>query len=231
MAGKLFGLSAGAVGFFTCLLFIPSKKAADIEMPQQSINAGGKEKLHKSVYSYIAITIVFMVLFNVSPVNFSLVVSEGALGGSDFSGIVSSIFLLSGIIVGILFGRISRILKKLTLPCGFLLLFVGYAVIYFSSSASVLLLGAFIAGGSICLVIPQVTMNITMLSTPSTVNIAVALLAAATNVGSFLSPLFTPAAKIVFNGSGVGYRYLLAGIVAVVCAVIVGITEHAKKNV
>lgn len=216
------------VGFFACLIGVPSKKET-VDRPESTAPNQTKEKLNPLVFYYVVIVVVFLALFNVSPVNFSLIVTERGLGEASFSGMVTSVFLLGGIISGIFFGVISRKLKNLTISFGFIMLFVGYIIINVTTNAAGLLTGAFLAGASICLIVPKITFNVTALSSPATMAMAVALVTAATNVGSFFSPLFTTASQAIFNSSSAGYRFVLAGIIACVAAIIVGIIEKSRK--
>ncbi len=215
-------------GFFTCLFFVPTKNPTTSE-PVQS-DSPKKGTLDPAVIYYVAITIVFLALFNVSPVNFSLIVTERALGGTGFTGMVSGVFNVAGILSGLLFGMISNKLKNLTIASGYALLCIGYFIIALSSGAPMLLIGAFISGCSVCIVMSKIYFNVTTISKPSTIAMAVALITASTNLGSFVAPLFTAVAQAIFHNGAAEYRFLLSGIIALVGTLVVSVSEKVRKS-
>ena len=215
------------VGFFTCLFFVPTKNIST-PVPEKS-GALKNETINSAIFYYVVITIVFLALFNVSPVNFSLIVTERALGGTGFTGTVSGIFNVAGIFSGLLFSIITNKLKSLTIATGYALLCIGYFIIALSSSAFMLLLGAFIGGFSVCIVMSKIYFNVTTISKPTTIAMAIALVTASTNIGSFFAPIFTVVAQSIFHNSASEYRFLLAGIIALLGTIVIGIREKARK--
>lgn len=163
---------------------------------------------------------VFLFLFNVGPTNLSMLVSEYGLGSAAAAGNASTVFLLGGTVMGLLFGKLFRYLKEYMLPAGALAMAVGFWIISHAPNLGVLCIGCLIAGTSISFAMPKCMYTAALDCTPVQATFAMSFVMAIGNLGTFATPVLTAVAAAVSGSDSVGPRFTLVIILSLaVCAV------------
>ena len=231
--GGFLAIMGWQFGYLVYLLGIPGIIFTIIGLPKDNkktsatkADAPKRERFRLVIWKEMIITLVLLMGFSAVPANLAMLVAERGLGDTSVSGMMSTIFLFGGMAFGILFGKVSSILKKRTDFTGAILLAVGALIIAASSSVPLLLVACFLAGSSISLVMPTCMGAAGRLKGYETLNSA--LLLSASFVGVFITPLLTSlTAKITGSGS-VTYRFVMVAIVAIVLAVLTVVLKKKK---
>ena len=190
-------------GLIVCILFIP-------EMPVERGDKAEKTKMRidSNLIIYSFIIFYFSLFYNAGPANFSLILAERNIGDSSTAGILSSLMLLGGVLMGLVFGRISDKIEEKTIPIGLTLLAIGFFGLGFSNSVVVSMFCAMIAGMSISLVLPQVSFQVVKGRKPEEFAMATAIALAMGNLGAFATPFTTTMARVITGTSRVSTRML-----------------------
>jgi MFS family permease len=161
-----------------------------------------------------------MLLFNVVPTNLAMHLKENDITGSVRAGIASAVFMLSGVPAGLLYKRLAKSLGERVIALGFFNLAVGSLITALARNYALILIGVFVAGFSLSLVMAQVVISIAEKEKPAAVTMSISFNMAINNLGSFLSPNFTKLSKAVFHSDYAVSRYLMLSIVTFVVAAI-----------
>ncbi len=184
----------------------------------------------KIVLFYGITAFLFMLFYNVISTNLAIHLKENEIIGSVFSGIATSVFMLSGAVAGILFKQLKRLLGERVIAYGFFNLALGGVILGLFVSYPILLIGAFIAGFSLSIVMAQVVISIAEKEKPEAVTMSIAINMAINNLGAFLSPSFTKVSKLILHGERAADRYLLVGGAAMVAAIVLFVVLGKEKK-
>jgi MFS family permease len=183
----------------------------------------------KVVALYGTVAFLFMLFYNVISTNLSMHLKENNITGSVNAGVASALLMLSGAVAGILFKLFARFMGERVIAFGFFNLALGALITGLSDSYWMVLVGVFIAGFSLSIVMAQVVISIADKEKPAAVTMSIAMNIAINNLGAFLSPNFTKISRVVMGNEQVASRYLLVSIVAFV-ATAVWFVVFAKKH-
>ena len=196
-----------------------------------SVQEKQKIRLGTAPFYYAVIAMFYNVVFNVLPTNASLLIDEEATGNAATAGTASAIMMLGGCIAGFIFGKLSPKLKDYMISCAFVIVSVGFLIVYFASNVPVLLIGSFISGTGISFLLPQVLYGTSVSVDPASSAMAVSLVMALSGLGSFLSPkIITPLAAVINESTKT--RFLITAIIGLCLAIIFAVTTTViqKKN-
>ena len=211
--GGFLALAGWNYGYLVYLLALPGIVLTLIGLPSGRRKAVRREAAAKPgrfrlvVWREIVTAIAFLMLYSAIPANLAMLVEERQLGSSALSGTLSTLFLLSGIVSGLLFGRISRRLRRFTLTCGVVLLSLGALLLGLSARVPLLALGCVIAGFSISMVMPACMGAASKLPGYEAVNTS--LILGLAYVGIFIAPLITGVSASVTGSDAVSGRLLV----------------------
>ncbi len=213
-------------GFLLLLFGLP----LDHPHPVQEIR-GERNKVTVRVVLFYGVTaFLFMQFFNVISTNLAIHLKENGIMGSAQSGIATSVFMLSGAIAGVMFKFFKRLLGERVIALGFLNLAVGGIIIGMGASFLVTLIGSFVAGFSLSIVMAQVVISIAEKEKPAVLTMSIAINMAINNLGGFLSPIFTKITKVVLNSERAADRFLLVGVAAMIASAILFFLLEAPKK-
>lgn len=210
-------------GIIFTLIGVPGKKqaAADIRKEER-----GKFRL--VIWREMIITFVLMIVFSAVPANLSMMVAERSLGNSAVAGTMSTLFLCGGLVCGILFGVLAKVLKKRTDFVGALLLGTGALLIALFSNVIVIYFACLIAGASISLIMPTCMGGAGKLKGYETLNSS--LILATSFVGVFITPLMTSLAAAITGSESTTYRFYMVAIIAGILAVLTIVLKIEPKR-
>ncbi len=220
-------------GLILLLFFVPGKSPEPISAEREVGEKGGYGALlgQKRIWLYIFISVVLLFLFNAGPTNLSMYVTEFGIGNAVVSGWAATTFLLGGTLMGIGFGFFAKRLGVFTIPLGFVFMALGFLVLLSRACVPCLYVGCFLAGMSISLISPQcVLLASSLCKTSQELAMAAAIIMAAANVGTFLTPQLTNLACLISGTESTRYRFILAMILAVVMAVFTALAMLKEKK-
>jgi MFS family permease len=225
----LSGLLATIVWYYSylaLLLIIPGFLLLLFGLPldrpiHTSKTNGGRIKATPQVVIFYGVSaFLFMMFYNVISTNLSIHLKENGITGSVNSGIATAVFMLSGAVAGVMFKFFQRLLGERVIALGFFNLAAGALITGVAKSYILILIGVFIAGFSLSIVMAQVVISIAEREKPAAVTMSIALNMAINNLGAFLSPNFTKLSKLIIDSDQASSRYLLVGVAAVVVSTV-----------
>ncbi len=223
-------------GLLLLILFVPKESPArqgTQEGDAETESGGSAAAFLKNgkVWIYVVISVILLFLFNAGPTNLSMYVTESGIGNSVVAGWAATVFLLGGTLMGIVFGKFSKRLGVFTIPLGFLFMAAGFLIMIARANVVFLYIGCLLAGMSISLVSPQCILQASSFCKSSQeLAMAAAVIMAASNIGTFLTPQLTNIARVVAGNESTIYRFILALALAIVAAVVTLILFVAERG-
>lgn len=207
----------GVIPLVLGCIYLPNDK------PTVATNAS---KEHFSVapktWLYGVLIFVFINTYNVFGNNISFVIEERGIGTAAVSGTAMSMFLVGGMLGGVLFGPAESKLHDYTICLSFIVIPIGLLMIYFTNSILVVYLAAIIAGLSIGFAMPLALLGATNCNTVAAATMGCAVVHVAGQLGTVCSPwTYTPAASLFSDSAS--FRYLFGSIVSLVLCVLIAI--------
>lgn len=233
--GGLLAAAGWQFGYLVYLIGIPGLILTLIAIPDQTSSTPAAKSVDKEkspvisgklppIYWEMFIACVFMILFNCGPTNLSMLVVEKGIGSSSLAGTLATVFLLGGVLAGLIFGLLASKVGSFTIPIGALSMVAGYLLMGFSSNIALMVIGCLLAGSSVSLFMPSCMMVASHQKGRET--LASAMILASSNLGVFMAPLLTKLTVLVTGSSATAPRF----IVAAVLAVLVGIITSIKRS-
>ncbi|MCL2227841.1 MAG: MFS transporter [Oscillospiraceae bacterium] len=183
-------------------------------------DTAARSKLPKSVFFYAFLIFLFSILFNVGGMNISTHIASGEIGDAALAGTANAMPMLGGILMGLLFIKVSMALGDYLLPLAFALLFVGFTMLnLFPTSLVMTLVAMFIMGLGLSMLMPRCLFNVSNITDPSNSSTATMLvLSIAPGGGGFLSPVIMTNLTYALGGDSTRFRYQFTAFVCLLVA-------------
>ena len=170
------------------------------------------------IWREMIVVCLFLVVYSAVPVNMSMLIEQYQLGDASLSGVMSTLFLLAGTLMGLVFGWIVKIFGKFTNTLGVLLLAIGAFLMGLSSNLTVLIIGCLVAGVSMPIVMPSCMAAASRLKGYETINTA--LLMSSSYVGVFITPLLSSVTTAITGKTLTSNTFITIGIVSVILVIV-----------
>lgn len=213
------GMLAGIqwqMSYLVYLVFIPVivivMKNLPNDHPQTHVDEKQTEKsakLNARVYFTALTMFLFGVFLFVYQTNVAMYVASKGFGDASTSGLINTSMSAAGMLTGILFGRMQRVLKKLVIPISLLVGSLGMLSIFVFGSLLSLFVGAMCCGFCLATINPAGTFVAANAVHPSISSLAIAVVTASTSVGIFVSPILSNAVANAAGGN-ISVKFLLA---------------------
>lgn len=207
-------------GLIPVLRYVPGKLAG------APSTTAGKLELPRFAWKYFGLVFIYMQLFFVCPTNLGLLIQERRLGAAQEVGTAMTVLLISGAVVGVLFGYFAKKLGKNTVIAGLGLLSTGCFLIYSGRHLNMIFLGSLFAGASISLVMPQCMGRLAAAGSQQSMRL-MSMAFALSNLGIFIAPIFTRFTSLIMGSGLAEERFLLAGIVTILIAALFKLTPES----
>lgn len=174
----------------------------------------------KQMIFYSVTVFFFFSLYNSLPTNISDILAEKGFRGTMMSSVAIG-FLLGGCAAGgILFDRIFARAEIYTILAGFGCLMIGTVVSGISEYYPIILVGMFIAGMSLSLVMATASAMLMKSGDLASANLSVTVMLACSDCGGFFSPVYTVCENVLFGTGSAAARMKIVEIIAAVVAVL-----------
>lgn len=236
-SGMLAGIS-WQMSYLVYLVFIPVIVIVMKNLPRDHAPAHAADthqeksaRLNGRVYFTALTMFLFGVFLFVFQTNVAMFVVGNGLGDASTSGLINTAMSAAGMLTGILFGRMQRVLKKLVIPVSLLVGGLGMLLIFMLGSLPSLFIGAMCCGFCLATINPAGTFQAANAVHPSISSLAIAVVTASTSVGIFVSPILSNGVANL-TGGGIEIKFLLAavGLAAVGLMSFVGNAIMDKKE-
>lgn len=194
----------------------PEKKIIDKEHKAQGL----KEFLRPRVIYLFAIFCIAMMCLYGYYTNIAMLVQERGFGNTADIAVIQSVISGASLVIGVLYGVITKKLGRFTLATGYAILAVGMFVVAFSVNLPMIFVGAIIIGFGVGVQQISTIYYISMTVSSRFVTLAVSIALCCVSLGASLAPIvinaissvtvgsYTPMSGLVI--SGIGYCCLMA---------------------
>lgn len=191
---------------------------------------GFKELFKPRMIYLIVLFMVAMVFLYGFNTNIAMLVQERSLGTtSDISKIASTVSIMS-FILGILYGKVSKLAGRYTLVLGFILLSCGMLVASFGSNLPMITFGGVLFGLGMGIQQISTIFYISKTVDKSLVTMAISVSISFISLGASISPIvINGLQEIVFGSTAPHQALLLAGCGYVMLALVEGIATTIRK--
>lgn len=230
-------------GYILLILAIPVLLMALYSIPNDKKRLAARQehqlvqkrtKLHTDVYYYSALAFIFLLLYTVTNSNLSSHLAEANLGDSAVTGVANAVMMTGGILMGIIFGKVSSIIKDHIITLSFVLIFVGYTVLNLLQNYLLAdFIAVFIVGMTMSMIIPQCMFDISKhVDKTNSATATMIFSSIAPGFGGFLSAILFTNLTVLLGGDSTQFRYQFVGFVSLVAAVFVffNTRRRAKKS-
>lgn len=160
------------------------------EPKREEHHKSAKAKLPISVYIISLSTILVYTNLNPMLLNMSTILTTENIGNAAVAGTVLSMYTFGGIIGGFMFGKVYKLLGRMTISTTIVIISAGLGIIYFSHSVPMMIVGATVAGIGFFNMFPAVLMEVGHRAPVSASAMAAAFILSAINLGGFLSSFY-----------------------------------------
>jgi MFS family permease len=161
-------------------------------------NAGSKEKLPGGVYRIAVLYGLANLILMAIVTNNSVAIVMNGYGDSGTSGISLTGYTAGGLIGGILFGFVVKFFKRFTLPMGYLVAAIGFVLALVATNAMMIIVGTFIVGLSMGMIIPGSYEKIQKAAPASLIGAGIGIACALQGLGQFFQPIiYNPILEVV----------------------------------
>ncbi len=204
-----------------CIRTIPNDKKVLDAVPAH-VKKPANTKLPLDIFYYGFAASVFLLVFTVCTTNISNHLKAAELGNTATAGISIAVQMAGGVLSGLLFSKLSHRLKDYMMPLAFLIVFAGYMIISLGHASLALnMVGVFIVGASISVMIPQCLFSVSNRVDASNSATATAIVnCICPGIGSFLSPVIFTNLTMSIGGESTVFRFKFVAVFALVIAVV-----------
>jgi MFS family permease len=236
------GMLAGIqwqLSYLVYLIFIPVIVIVMKNLPNDHPQAREDEKqteksdkLNARVYFTALTMFLFGVFLFVFQTNVAMYVAAKGFGDASTSGLINTAMSAAGMLTGVLFGRMQRVLKQLVIPVSLAVGSLGMLSIFVIGNLPSLFIGAMCCGFCLATINPAGTFVAANAVHSSISSLAIAVVTAACSVGIFVSPLLSNAVANAAGGN-IAVKFLMAamGLFGTAVLAVIGNAILDKKGI
>jgi predicted MFS family arabinose efflux permease len=235
MAGGFLCLISWQTTFLIYLLGLIPLIAVLFAFKEPEFTVNEKDKPRQKVKIPVMIWLLF-ILFLLTQVfqyptfvYLSQFMAEANLGDSAIAGTLLSVITVAGIVIALVFGVIYRALGKLTLPVSAICVAAGEVLIYLacvSVSLPIMIAAVVVFGIGATIMMAALSQEVSRLVNKATAGVALGLLFAFMNAGTFAA---TPYTQAIASGGSLLTTMIVGPIALVVIGIIFAVVTFTAK--
>ena len=217
--------------FILCLRFMPHRDAERRLEGTEDAPEKASGRLPLRVWLATLTTFVFGIVYFTFSTNVSFLLGEKGMDPTAMAGVVTAAFMLGGAGCGLIFKKFAALCRDYTPMAAFVLLAVSYVVLSVTHSVPVLLICAFIGGGSLSFIFPYLLLSVGGSVDPAiSVMTSSMIISVGPNLGSFVSPVIITNLAGAVIGDTAGSRFQLAAVIAVLSAAVLAVSTFRRSK-
>lgn len=181
----------------------------------------------------IVLGVVFMLIsmfYNVIALKFASYIVTEHIGTASTATWIFSFLVLAAIFSGILFEKISKVTKRLTVFFFEAIIGVAYIAIAFVHNIPLLMALVLISGFAWGIINPALTARLVDVSPANSMNLSTSIIVIFINVGFLISPYFFALFAGAFGNDSAAFAIIIGGVLYAVMAVLDLITVKKDKE-
>jgi MFS family permease len=162
----------------------------------------------------------------------ALYMAEHNIGDASVAGWGTMIFAIGGFLMGLLYGKLNSAAKNVTLSIGLFVGVAAYLLVGFSGNLAAAIIGSFLYGACVSIVMASVMTATAMSVAPITIPLAIALTTCGQNIGSYICPYVSLAAARLFGDDLTRNVFIFGAILFGAMGIITliwGIAQNSRK--
>jgi MFS family permease len=195
------------------------------------------EKGHKSggisipVLGLGAALFLFMTFIMIVYTKTGIMIAEKSMPNAGFLGTALTLFSLSTMIAGFLFGRIYKWFRNYAPFISSLLTATGFVLLWFAQNVTMVTVAMLIIGFSFALFIPYIFTILTKIVPKGSETLSISIAMVGSNVGAFASPYVIKLVGVLSGNETASFSFLVSAIVFTIAALLcLGIAIRGKGS-
>ena len=186
-------------------------------------------KLNKEVFKYAFMALTGYIVFYSVPTNVALLISSEKLGTPTTAGILIAIVTLCGFIIGLIFGKLLKLLHNYIPVISFLLMGLGIIPMGMGQSLLLIFIGIIFVGLGFGLVVPFAMFNASRCVHMKHAALGISIIATGIYLGEFVSPLILGFISSLLKMNNINGSFYASTIIAIIAAIIFFIDAKRTK--
>ncbi|MEE4562879.1 MFS transporter [Paenibacillus polymyxa] len=184
-----------------------------------------------SVLGLGAALFLFMTFIMIVYTKTGIMIAEKSMPNAGFLGTALTLFSLSTMIAGFLFGRIYKWFRNYAPFISSLLTATGFVLLWFAQSVTMVTVAMLIIGFSFALFIPYIFTILTKIVPKGSETISISIAMVGSNLGAFASPYIIKLVGVLFGNETASFAFLVSAIVFTIAALLcLGIAIRGKGS-
>ena len=220
------------LSFVLVLVFIPGGEDKVKESESlKSGESGKKTGITKGAWLWAGTMFLLFIAAQIYSIYLSfLVIDERSLGSPTEAGSGLAFFAIGGFVMGIVYGKLSGILKKRTLAAGMLGILLSYLIIATAGSMILIYLGCLLFGLSLSACMPFIIVSTANSVDSLAAGMAISITMCGQNFAQFLCPyVINPIAGSI-NKTAINQTAFFIGAAMLAVMVVVSLIVSGKKT-
>ncbi|MBR2781741.1 MAG: MFS transporter [Oscillospiraceae bacterium] len=182
------------ISFIVVLAILP-------ELPITNEQKTSRQRLNFQVFLISGVAFMHTLFINVYMTNVSMYITQNITEDPSVSGIATALMSVAQLIMGISFYRITRLLKRATLPASLFIAVAGFAAVLFIPGMGGVVIASFFCGASLSCFNAMGAFMMSTLVKPEAVAKASGVFSILGGIGGLISPIVLNAASSGMLGS------------------------------
>ncbi|MBE7899306.1 MFS transporter [Paenibacillus polymyxa] len=184
-----------------------------------------------SVLGLGAALFLFMTFIMIVYTKTGIMIAEKSMPNAGFLGTALTLFSLSTMIAGFLFGRIYKWFRNYAPFISSLLTATGFVLLWFAQNVTMVTVAMLIIGFSFALFIPYIFTILTKIVPKGSETISISIAMVGSNLGAFASPYVIKLVGVLSGNETASFSFLVSAIVFMIAALLcLGIAIRGKGS-
>jgi len=191
-------------GFYVYLIGLPILLLilAKLPEPPKAINQTEKAAPNGKVFRIAFLMLLYALCYFTFFSNTAILIDKERLGDAASSGIAITLMTVGGLCLGVVFGRVHKLMGRFIPVLGIVLTGLGFLILTKAHSLHGVFLAALVIGAGFGIVLIYMTLRVTLVAPKPAVTISLAIMLSFVNIGAFISPpVFIGLGKAMHNPS------------------------------
>jgi MFS family permease len=219
----------GVLSLIVVLLFLPMDKPLS---KQKDGAPAEKVRLTGAAIGWALTLTIFFFGGMILAQFLALYMAEHNIGDAGVAGWGTMIFAIGGFLMGLMYGKLNSAAKNATLSIGLFVGVAAYLLVGFSGNVAVTIIGSFLYGACVSIVMASVMTATAMSVAPIAIPLAIALTTCGQNIGSYICPYISLAVAGLFGADLTRnvfiFGAILFGVMGII-ALIWGVAQNSRK--
>ncbi|MDN6272025.1 MAG: MFS transporter, partial [Bifidobacterium crudilactis] len=201
------------------ILFVVFVPKEPVERTSDAVSdPGDKQRVNAPVLAITAFLFFTVTMYSGVTVRLSSVITASGFGTMQQASTLLSVMVFCGMLMGFVFGKVHRLLKRQTLTLGVVFLTAACFLIYFAPNFPVLCVGALLAGLAYPTMIAYCFNKINEVCPPHSLNLCTSVVLVGCNLSIFTAPYMLKLAAMLISSEELQSPFLVYGIALTVLA-------------